>query len=275
VTVNSRDHPPNFPGEIRLQESFPISPEEYSILETGLDRILARPDRDWNDRLVAGEVFLGMLADYLRATASREEEKTRGAVLEHYVNTMAEESNDRLFQIAARIRPNRSVRRFVLSLFHAFTRSENGRPPGRIQRICDIARFILEILKRTPTSRHSPVPDEAEARILIDHVRRAVSSGGLLLGPSSYFTGVVRRNYAHLLISVALILREWIALPESMPHRDALLEAVRTVERNLQLNGADDQSLSVQERIGGSRLALHLLDLFIHRKDFARSMVGE
>jgi len=274
VTAKPTDTPSAESGDIRLQEDFPLSRVEYLALEEGLSRILQRPGRTWNDRLVAGEVFLGMLADYLLATASRQDERTRSGTLRHYVDRMTEESSDRLFRIAARIRPNRHVRNLVLSLFRVYQPGRNTPSDGIIQRLRTAFRLLAGVAPLPRKPRSFPGLDENEGGILMESVVRVVSRGGLLDGPSPYFTRVVRRGYAHLIITAASALREWDPRLPSGLRRDRALEAAQTLEQSVGNQEEDREGITVEERISRSRIALHILDSCIHRKDFTRSLLG-
>lgn len=263
------------PESIRLQEGIPLSWDDYVLVEAGLSAVLESPDRSLSDRLVAGEVFLGLLADYLRAMGATQDVTNRQRVLEHYVEAMRAEDWERLFRIAAKIRPNERMRQLVTSLFRAFAKFSEGqwrrRRGGSVLLGCAwVWRFGGTLFR----SSVLPKPDPVEEAILSTYVQHVVWRKGLLVGASPYFTGVVRRGYAHLLVTVALIMEHWSKAMARQARREALLGALRVVERDFVLHGAQRGEVPVQELIGRYRFPLQLLDSLTHRRFFARSMVG-
>lgn len=261
------------PESIRLQEGIALSWDEYVLVEEGLLSVLSMPGRTLQDRLVAGEVFLGLLGEYVRATAATENESKRREVLKHYVASMHEEKGDRLFRIAAKIRPNNYIRQVVTSLFRSFAKaSEAQSRSSRTGPLRVAFTWGWELTQKLLRSAKPPALDPVEEAVLASYVRHVVWRKGLLVGASPYFTGVVRRGYAHLLVTVALILEQWGR--EEEPRCPALLDAIGNVERDFVVHGAQRGEVPVQELISRYRFPLHLLDNLTHRRIFARAMVG-
>jgi hypothetical protein len=260
---------------LRLQEGIPLSWEEYLRVEAGLIDVLSVQGPSLNDRLVAGEVFLGLLAEYLQATRATEDDTARKKVLIHYVESVRQDEAARVLRIAIKIRPNPHTRRVVTSLFESFSRRSDDRGPrgklGSFRLACAWVRQLAGAFLRRPDL---PCPDDAEDAILCAYVRHVIWRKGLLVGASPYFTGVVRRGYANLLVTVAFILERWGRNMAQKSRRAALLDALRVVERDFVLHGAERGDASVHELINRYRLPLHLFDNLTHRRFFARSMVG-
>ena len=106
------------------------------------------------------------------------------------------------------------------------------------------------------------------------YLRHIIWRKGLLVGSSPYFTGVMRRGYANLMVITAMICDQAARRSAAFGAVGRAERAIIEVERDYVLHAGRRTEVSVQERINRHRHVLQVVDSFFHQKAFARSMVG-
>jgi Fe-S-cluster containining protein len=190
------------PEPVRFDAVTPIAWDDYLVLERGLDEILGREDRPVERCLVAGHVWLGMLARLLSAAGARSDPSGESVpkVLALYVDRSRDENYGRVFELAQRPAANPVLKRMLLGAFVSFRDALRDRPGRLFQgRLAFIARTVFENARhwaRVGSVRLPPLKERVRYRDF--HPGAAALRGGEADGGSD-FQVCLRRYFRHAL----------------------------------------------------------------------------
>jgi len=250
----------------------------YLELEGGLLELLQRKDTPFAYQLVAGNVYLTLAGLFMKAFRG-ENTQSLCEKIAHYTRRMREDHWGQVDRIAQRLKARGIVRHYVLSVMlglHeagmiARKKREQEGGPGMISRLSLMRATIGGLMKRYPRTE---LPIEEFDDLVGRYFRHVIWRKGLALGRSLYRLGGLTREYAMLLVAYALI--EYFAkkLANEMEAKQAILEAIRTVERDFVLHAGRDEIGPANEDRDTFELFLGLFDSLVHSKAFAASMTG-
>jgi Fe-S-cluster containining protein len=231
------------PDEISLAPGIPITWSEYELLEADLARLFSLDGCDLEDQLIAGSVYLSMLAEFIRE-AQRSGGHSTEEVIRTYVSVMQKENYARIFRVVRKSPARPLIQRMFLGMMISFrnTLSKRRRRIGTIARlIYEYIRNILRIgrihllplqvgfyfsdFRRVRFDPDEPFIAHA-VRSYVQHIlfRKDLVQGGEML-----------KGYHFVLLYYALI--RWYvvglvaARKENMPQRQDVLEAIMYVEK--------------------------------------------
>jgi len=176
-----------------------------------------------------------------------------------------------------RVRARRITRRYVISVMLGLhkagmqaraKRDERG-GPGMISRMALLRATGACFLSRQPKA---DLPADLFWDLTGRYLRHIIWRKGLVLGRGLYRMGGLIREYAMVLVYYALIEFEARRRAEEMGAEAAILEAIRTVERDFVLHAGRDATGPREEERDAFELFLGLFDSLVNAKSFAPSM---
>lgn len=264
------------PDRVVLGKDIEIEWNDYLALEDGLLELLSPEAGQPRHTLIQGSIYLTLAGLFIEECGATEPGGLSGAI-GHFVQRMREEKYDRVKRIAVRVRGRRIVRRYVLSVMLGLhesgmearaKRDERG-GPGMISRLALLRSAASSFMARQPRAE---IPADLFAELTGRYLRHIIWRKGLVLGCSLYRMGGLIREYAMLLVYYALIEFETRRRAQEMGARAAILDAIRTVERDFVLHAGRDETGPHEEERDAFELFLGLFDSLVRAKSFAPSM---
>jgi Fe-S-cluster containining protein len=264
------------PERVPVTQDLEIAWEDYLSLESGLLELLSMETGKPGYALVCGSVYLALSGLFLKELGDPEPAALSEHV-RHFVQRMREEKYERVRRIASRVRARQITRRYVIGVMLGLhkagmqaraKRDERG-GPGMISRMALLRAAGVCFLSRQPKA---DLPADLFWDLTGRYLRHVVWRKGLVLGRGLYRMGGLIREYAMVLVYYALIEFEARRRAEEMGAEAAILEAIRTVERDFVLHAGRDATGPREEERDTFELFLGLFDSLVSAKSFAPSM---
>ena len=219
LTSESRDHFSEISG-IFLDRRLALTPREYQILERELLAFLLCEEATFEKRLIGGAAWLGILRDFLLATApaASQDPDKRTEILDTFFQSMKQNGYERPLRIASKPVGASSLQRMLLGLILAFRRKPEKQRAniltalfifyhyaktlfrmGRIRMPGLEASFPFSSFRKIPMNPSS----EPLKALLEDWASQFIKQGKLQRSKT------IREGYLYLLLNYALI--RWYA----------------------------------------------------------------